>query len=1187
MTRTKLLLKTLAWNWRTNLAVWLGVVVATAVITGALIVGDSVHGSLREMTLARLGQIDHVLSSTRFVRENLADDLSALPEFQARFAAAAPAIVLPASLEKPDSTGEHAEARAGAATVYGLDRRAWALLDTRQAEPPADDGCLVSAGVARQLRVQTGDVVTVFVEVPSEAPRESLLGERERTSVQIPLTVSEVLDETSGLGRLGLLPDQQIPRNVIVSLATLQDRLGLAQRRASRRDPVERPARINCLFVAAKDSVDGMARHASEAARTLTDLLPSAWTLADLDLRVVPQAAHGYISLESERMILDPPLADAAEAVARRLHAKTSPAMVYIANEISVASREAGIDAPSEPTVYSRYSVVAGLNPATFTDPAAAPFGPFEFVGKPLAEPLGDGRLDDIGASGQIYINDWLAADLDAEVGDILRLSYHVVGSHGELPEEDRRFEVKGIVRLDGTIAADRGITPEARGITDAASFDEWKAPFPMRHVTARDEAYWQRYRATPKAFVTLNAAQHLWQTRFGKLTSIRIAPPDGAAPALFAEEFSRRLLRELRPESLGLAFQPVKFQGLAASAGTTDFGGLFIGFSLFLILAAALLVGLLFRLGVEQRAAPSGLLLAVGFSSRQVRRLLLGEGLVVVVAGAGAGLFCAIFYARLIVYGLTTWWVGAIGTRFLEVYLHAASLFAGAAVAVAVGLSAVFWGTLVLGRSTPRALLSGSTEPALGQVNRARRRRLARALSQIFICVAGVGTALVVMGLVPPSEAFGGVSWPALVFFLVGIATLAACIAALAGWLDGKTATAIRGAGLSGSARLGVRNALRHRSRSLLSVALVAYATFLIVAIAAGHRNPAGEVPDFNSGNGGFTLVAESAIPVLADLNHRSDRAQFGLDEPAAFETLQKVKRVFSFQSNPGENASCLNLYRTTQPTILGVGDAMIERGGFRFAGTRRDFPWKLLLEAEPDGAIPVLGDMNTLQYSLHLGVGDELEIRDELQQPVRLRIAGMFDGSVFQGMLLMEASAFRRLFPSRSGYSYFLIEAPPADAQAIAQLLESRIPGFDAELVSARLASFLAVQNTYLSTFEALGWLGLLLGTIGVGAAMLRNVLDRRGELALLRAVGFSERRLAWLVVCETAFLLGCGLAAGTLSALIAMGPHLVGAGADFSWAEVAGLLLSVFCAGLLGALAAARAAVSTPVVATLRGG
>ena len=129
----------------------------------------------------------------------------------------------------------------------------------------------------------------------------------------------------------------------------------------------------------------------------------------------------------------------------------------------------------------------------------------------------------------------------------------------------------------------------------------------------------------------------------------------------------------------------------------------------------------------------------------------------------------------------------------------------------------------------------------------------------------------------------------------------------------------------------------------------------------------------------------------------------------------------------------------------------------------------------------------------------------------------------------------------------------------------------GFEAERVSDRLANFLAVQNTYLSTFQTLGGLGLLLGTLGLATVMVRNVLERRGELALLSALGFRRSSLAWLVLVETGVLLVCGLATGTIAALVAMIPHLSSTGADVPWGSLALILAIVFAVGMAAALVA----------------
>ncbi len=124
MSTLRLILLSLAHHWRLNAAVGLGVTAATAVLTGALLVGDSVRGSLRHLTLDRLGRIDQVLVTNRFFRQELAEELARSPEFQGHFSAAVPMILLQGSVE--NAMGER-QARAGQVTILGCDDRFWQL----------------------------------------------------------------------------------------------------------------------------------------------------------------------------------------------------------------------------------------------------------------------------------------------------------------------------------------------------------------------------------------------------------------------------------------------------------------------------------------------------------------------------------------------------------------------------------------------------------------------------------------------------------------------------------------------------------------------------------------------------------------------------------------------------------------------------------------------------------------------------------------------------------------------------------------------------------------------------------------------------------------------------------------------------------------------------------------------------
>jgi ABC-type antimicrobial peptide transport system permease subunit len=143
----------------------------------------------------------------------------------------------------------------------------------------------------------------------------------------------------------------------------------------------------------------------------------------------------------------------------------------------------------------------------------------------------------------------------------------------------------------------------------------------------------------------------------------------------------------------------------------------------------------------------------------------------------------------------------------------------------------------------------------------------------------------------------------------------------------------------------------------------------------------------------------------------------------------------------------------------------------------------------------------------------------------------------------------------------------------------------GFEATTTASRLASYLAVENTYLSTFQALGGFGLLLGALGMAVVLLRGVWERRGELALLRALGFRHRALAWLVLSENGFLLMLGVGAGTLAAILAVAPHWLAGAGEIPWLRVLTLVILVLATGLAAATAAVASSLRASLIPALR--
>src|SRR3970282_286672 len=146
MTKAHLVLRGLTYYWRTNTAVVLGVATAVAVLGGALLVGDSVRGSLRDLVLSRLGRTDQVVASAGLFREALAQDIARQPGFAERFSGVAPLIIAQGMVSAQESGR-----RAGQVRVYGVDDRFWRFHGVDGLAGPGARDAYVSPALARQL----------------------------------------------------------------------------------------------------------------------------------------------------------------------------------------------------------------------------------------------------------------------------------------------------------------------------------------------------------------------------------------------------------------------------------------------------------------------------------------------------------------------------------------------------------------------------------------------------------------------------------------------------------------------------------------------------------------------------------------------------------------------------------------------------------------------------------------------------------------------------------------------------------------------------------------------------------------------------------------------------------------------------------------------------------------------------
>jgi putative ABC transport system permease protein len=768
----------------------------------------------------------------------------------------------------------------------------------------------------------------------------------------------------------------------------------------------------------------------------------TGFTLDDLGLRV----RDGMV--EHASMMLDDSLVKAVF----QADSNAQPVFTYLANSIRINSREIP------------YSVVTAMD------------------------------RPELGSDNDIVLNHWAAADLNAKPGDTVSLEFYVWEPSGRLVTKTASFRNAGTVPIEEW---QRRLAPEYPGISGARAISDWDPPFPINlgRIRKADEEYWNRYRATPKAFIRLAAGQRLWKSRFGAVTGMRTAATETP-------------LRAAIDPLTVLNLQDVRQANLDASHGATDFGEYFLYFSFFLVISSLLLASMFFRFAIEQRMPEIATLRAVGWGIHQIRKLLIIESMYVAGAGAIAGALLAFAYSGAVVYALKTWWVEAVGTRDLHVIFSPLSLGVGVCAGFAMALIVVAGALRVIGRQSPRA--SGPRH------TRAHWWALAAFIGSLALLLLGGA---------------GG-------FFGGGALLLISALALLFSRIK-------RASGRIGSiGSLGVRYTSHRPGRAILCIALIASATFLIVAVDAFRRPPA-------LAENGYRYVAESALPIYYDPNTQDGREALNLDTDTKW---------LSFRLRHGDDASCLNLYQPQNPRVLGAPASWMN------------------LPRQSDGAIPAAVDANTLEYVLHRKIGDWIQVG-----PARLKIVKALPDTVFQSEMIINDADFQKAFPEEQGFRVFLIDSSQAADAQLETALEDY--GLDVTSVADRIAAFHRVENTYLSTFQSLGALGLLLGTAGVAAVLLRNVLERRRELALLRASGFNAGDLSKMILAENAFLVFAGLVIGAACASIAVLPTVLRRGGTPPVLALIGLLFTVAAAGFLTSLVAVRGAIRAPILNALR--
>lgn len=1059
MNSRRLIRNNLVYYWKKHILLALGVAISGAVITGALLVGDSVEYSLTRIVEQRLGAVSHVMKAgDRYFTAELGDKVS--EELQ-----------LPVSsilLQEGTAIGDGGQLRVNQVKVLGVDEDfdAMAQLDGFFSALSGDT-VIISRNLASRLNKTVGDELLLRIEKASLIPLNAPFVSADEVVVSLRAVIREVVDEDK-MGRFSLEVSQTAPFNVFMNAQRLQRLMDFQ-------------GRVNVMLLA-----DASDRNPDE----LMEAVARHFSLADAGLNIQEIDELQKLQISSDRVFIDENLSE----------------------PLLSAGTEAGKGAGEGIISYFINSFEAGARNT-----------PYSFVST-----VEDQGLDD----HEMIINRWLADDLKAGPGDSIRMTWFEVGPLRDLNEVSSVFVIKDIVPMKGRYG-DASLMPDLPGLSDAGNCRDWNTgvPIDLESIRDEDEDYWDAYGGLPKAYISLDRAVEIWKNRFGVFTAVRYDQMD-------AQKLETSVLNSIDPRMLGFSLEATRAKGEEAAVSGVDFSQLFAGLSFFLLLAGVILTILLFLLNIESREEQLSTLVTLGIPSRRIRNIMFMESMIVALIGAAAALILAIFYNRLVFHALNGIWKDVVRTEMMHVDVSLSTLLTGLLLTILVAFLS-FWFPL---KRRLRKLVSAHKS---GYKPRGSRR-----LPAWITVISG----LLAIGLVLSQIVSGKLINSALFFPAGGL--LLVSVVSFFFWYLGRTEKAT-----TSSFRLSIlswKNVARMRTRSMSVVILFAIGAFLVISTGSNRKDLFASSQDPSSGTGGFLYYAQSTVPVLQNLNDPAVQYEYGLEEDASFVQLRLAD---------GDDASCLNLNKIVNPRILGVDPSSLE-GRFSFV-TRTSFlseddPWGSLNQNLPGGLIPAIADETVIKYGLGMSVGDTLRYTNSRGASMELLLVGGMAPSIFQGSVLISNEHFLEHYPESSGSHIFLVEGQRSDTALISADLSRgmRDLGWDMQLCSARLAEFNSVTNAYLSIFMLMGALGLLLGTFGLVVVLSRSILERKQEIALLKAVGYPRKEIRKLITREYFFLLFWGILSGFGSAIIATLPSILSPNTGTSFSTILiWLLILVF--------------------------
>jgi putative ABC transport system permease protein len=1188
-------------HFKMNMALLSAACVSTTVITGSLIAGDSLKESITEAVYENLGEVDEIVTSGTLFNTSIVQGLKEEAGLMDLVDHISPIIHISGIAVNPDTN-----ARTQKASIIGIDGGFFEFGDLHDDHSAKltydlnDTEIYINEELANDLDLDKGDMLKIFISNQDAIFEAIFHSGVNQGTFEADFQVKKIVRSES-LGRFQLTANRNPPQNVYVPLETLNTVMG-----------VEDSA--NMILVSNTGDEREGGRYCNEVAKVLEDTLDSILTLEDTGLKLVENQEHDYIKLESDDVFLSYDYFEHIENADIPALDASSPILTYFWNTLTLGNRKVA------------YSTVTAFGPQQ-----DSPFGMF-FRNGSLEEI--EGSLED----NEIMINNWTAWALSAQVGDTVIMNYSVMDEFYNINYLSKNFTIRHIIDLEGK-ANDTMFMPSFPGIEGKTSPLDWDPPFPIDFslIEDEDEDYWEIYGGTPKAFISLKTGAELWNTDLGNITQIRMRPKAGFNLSDLSQQLRDGLNDNVGTNEAKLSIRTVKEDALKSEEGIEIFTQMFLAFSAACIIASAVLIVLLIMLRIDYRGREIGILRSIGFRLGTINHIYLIEGTFISILGGILGVIMGLLFGAFLIGGMNSFWSQIVESASVTFSYSIDSLVIGLCAGILISIITMIIALRYEGRNTVAGSIRKLAHRGKGKKNAAYSIvLLLLGLSLLILpLIAGISieseAGVLVIGFALPLIllAISGIISSVkgkrfdhivgigillytfilmilfsetvsltLLFFLSGFLLLFGFLLIFYHQIRRIGSEYVRDPGKNPKLKerrwlmdLARKNAARTPKRTMFSVFLFALTLFVLVSLTINLQGAVFDVDRALAENGGgYHIMGESVNPIYANLN-----------DEASLRGINVQNRVFSelaveqFKTKGDVGGTCSNLNPHASPRIIGANESFFESNSFVFTSHKSlgglDDPWYLLTQDMESNEVPCIGDYNTIVWILGLDVGSTVSILDENGEIFFMKIVGIIGNSIFPGSLIIWDEHFDLLYPTDSGFDLFLFKSDSGNLKSQIVEMEGALSsyGFDGFTVESAVLENIQVENTYISIFQVILVFGLVIGTVGFGIVASRNAFERRREIGILRAMGFTRKTVIKALVLENAYIISVGIIIGFLSGIIASSVYLLKLDIDIGswpWLYVLALGLLSFAIALISTVIPVLRSTKMMVSEALRG-